>query len=181
MQQSEMHEKKEQMEEKSAEAVGRVKGSAKSMIDKRRMQAADNLGSVARAFRRSSEELSKEDATASRYTDFAAKQAEHLAAYLREGDIDQAMDKVERFARKRPEVFLGGAFAIGFFLSRFIKSSRPGGGYEAGGEYEEYQYGRYARPSYGASATRGEWTKQTGETVPAREGPIPTAPGVGPT
>jgi hypothetical protein len=184
MQQSDLHEKKVKMEEKSSETLGRAKSGAKNMLDKRRMQAADGLGSMAKAFRRSSDELRGEDATASKYTDFAAKQVENLAEYLRGRDLDQVMNKMEQFARKRPEVFLGGAFAIGFVLSRFLKSSRPGGGYEVGyeGGYRGgYEYGEYGPRSYGASSTRGEWTRQTGETASGRERPIPTAPGVGPT
>jgi hypothetical protein len=175
MQHTDIHEKKARLEEGSSEVLGRAKGGAMSMLEKRRMEAADSLGSVAKAFRRSSAELRGEDPTASRYSEFAANQVEHLAGYLR-GDVDQVMDRMERFARRRPEVFLGGAFAAGFILSRFLKSSRPEGGYA-----ERHGAGEYGPRSLGDSATRGEWTRESGEPELPRERPIPTAPGVGPT
>src|SRR5215217_3478282 len=53
----------------------------------------------------------------------AAEQAERLSGYLSERDANELLREVEDFARNRPAVFLGGAFAIGIAAARFLKSS----------------------------------------------------------
>jgi hypothetical protein len=180
MQQGEMQDKMHRVEEKASEAAGKAKEGAKGMIEKGRVQAAENLESVARAFRKTSTEIGGENAMAAKYTDFAARQAENMAEYLRGRDVEQVLDRVESFARRRPEVFLGGAFAIGFMLSRFLKSSRPGGGRVESG-YRRYGYEAYGPRTLGESSTRGEWTREPSTTEAAVRRPMTTTPGVGPT
>jgi hypothetical protein len=53
---------------------------------------------------------------------------------LRDKSMDQLVGEVETFVRREPVLFLTGAFALGFFASRFFKSSSPdnGFGYAAG-------------------------------------------------
>ena len=57
------------------------------------------------------------------YAEKAADQVERFSTYLRQTEVDEIMDEVRGFARRRPGLFLGGAAAIGFFASRFLKSS----------------------------------------------------------
>jgi hypothetical protein len=57
------------------------------------------------------------------YADEAADQVERFSGYLRETDVDEIVDEARGFARRRPAVFLGGAVALGFLATRFLKSS----------------------------------------------------------
>jgi len=65
-----------------------------------------------------------------RYADRAAEQLERLSSYLKDHDLRGFVRDTETFARRRPDLFLGGTFLAGLALARFLKSSapeRPGG------------------------------------------------------
>jgi hypothetical protein len=60
----------------------------------------------------------------------AASGLDRFAETLRSDDLDTLMHRVERFARRRPVAFLGGAAAAGAMVGRFLRSSgarRQGG------------------------------------------------------
>jgi hypothetical protein len=63
----------------------------------------------------------------SEYTEKAAELVEGFSGYLREKNVDQLLGEVERFARRQAALFVGGAFALGFLASRFLKSSSTNG------------------------------------------------------
>ena len=69
------------------------------------------------------------------YADKAADQVERFSTYLRETDVDEIAEEVRGFARRRPGLFLGSAAAIGFFATRFLKSSSEEQGSSAGDVY----------------------------------------------
>ena len=88
----------------------------------------DSLGSVAEALRQTALTLEEGnlDANFGRYAARAARQVDRLSNYLRDSDLrDLARDTAD-FARRRPELFLGGAFVAGLVLARFLKSSGAG-------------------------------------------------------
>jgi hypothetical protein len=47
-----------------------------------------------------------------------------VSNYLQNTDVSEMVDRTEEFARRRPALFLGGAFALGLLGARFLKSSR---------------------------------------------------------
>ncbi len=158
---------------KSKETMAKTEGRAKGMLENRKDQAAERLSHVAEAVRRSGRNMEGEDEKVARYTTMAADRIEDLAGYLRRRDVESFMDQAERFARKRPEVFLGGAFALGFLMSRFIKSS----GREAQYEPHEGVHGR----AYPGRTVPG-WQEETAAyDQPEKRRSTETAPGVGPT
>lgn len=118
---------------KGHELTDKAKGQARTMIDKQRDRSSSMLGSVASALRQTAQQLqSQEQGSIARYADSAAAKVDQLSGYLRDKDADQLISEAERMVRRRPAVFLGGAFALGFALSRFLKSSgmragSPGG------------------------------------------------------
>ena len=61
---------------------------------------------------------------ASEYIERAAQQIERVAEYVQNADMGKMMSEVEDFARRRPAVFIGSAFAAGLLAARFLKSSR---------------------------------------------------------
>jgi hypothetical protein len=95
------------------------------LVVRRKDGVVDTLGSVAEALRRTALTLEEGDLDANfgRYAARAARQVDRLSDYLRDSDLrDLARDTAD-FARRRPELFLGGAFVAGLMLARFLKSS----------------------------------------------------------
>jgi hypothetical protein len=83
---------------------------------------------VQSALRETAQQLRKQgQGSVGQYADKAADQVERFSGYLRETEVDQIMDEARGFARRRPALFLGGAVALGFFGTRFLKSSSQGG------------------------------------------------------
>ena len=58
-----------------------------------------------------------------RYIERASDQAQRFADYLRNAEPDQVVGEIQRFARRQPTLFLGGAFMLGLAASRFLKAS----------------------------------------------------------
>jgi hypothetical protein len=62
------------------------------------------------------------------YAHVAAEQINRAAHAIDRRNMDEITSEVEAFAQRQPAVFIGGAFAAGFLLARFLKSSRSGAG-----------------------------------------------------
>ncbi|MBE7549573.1 MAG: hypothetical protein HS126_00660 [Anaerolineales bacterium] len=114
----------EQVQHKAQEVAGQAQEQAKSAVASRKDQAIDQLGSVAQAFRTTSNELRNQDnGMIAQYADKVADQVDRISGYLEERDVAQLLGDAENFARRQPELFLGGAFIAGLLVGRFIKSS----------------------------------------------------------
>jgi hypothetical protein len=50
-----------------------------------------------------------------------------FADHIRQRGVTDMMDDVNQFARRRPAMFIGGAFLIGLGIARFMKSSAMSG------------------------------------------------------
>ncbi len=119
-----------QAKETASHVLDQAKDHASSRVDEQKQNLASGMQAVAHAFQSMGEELRKKEQGP--VADYAAEigqaiggQVEQLASYLRDRDIKQLVAETENFARRSPALFLGGAFAIGFAASRFLKSSRP--------------------------------------------------------
>ena len=99
---------------------------AKSRVERGKHEAAVTLGSVASRLRESGSQLRGDDRQdlAGEYVERAAEQIERAANYLRSADLREMVDEVEGFARRRPAVFIGSAFALGVLAARYFSSSR---------------------------------------------------------
>lgn len=126
------------------------------LVTRQKDQAADRLGGVAGALRDVANRLQEQDQATGfgPYATRAADQVDRLSRYLRDRDLNTFFRDTETFARRHPDVFLGGTFLAGLLLARFLKSSsdRGYGGYDANAyaSYDEgYGYGRrYGRSGY---------------------------------
>lgn len=108
----------------AARLAGRVREQAGRIVERRRDQAAQRIGSVSSALRDSGQRLRESDEDLlGRYAVSAAEQLEQLALYLQGQDLDTLLGDVETFARRRPELFVAGSFVAGLLLARFLKSS----------------------------------------------------------
>jgi hypothetical protein len=147
-------------------------------VSEQKGRTADTLSTVAQSLHQTSQLLRDQNEEGmSRYVDRAADQVERLAGYLQTTDIDEVVDSVEELARRRPGVFIGGAFAIGFLASRFIKASRRN---VEGNTYRPYD-GDYVTGGYDTSRGYGTTadTYRAAAIQPASEASSYSAPQTG--
>jgi hypothetical protein len=104
--------------------MDRVKETAAAQLSSQKDRATDGLGSLADAVRKTSQPLreNKQD-TIARYVEKTADQIEQFSTRLRERDLGDLVAEAQRFARRQPALFIGGAFAVGVLATRFLKSS----------------------------------------------------------
>lgn len=164
--------------ESGRESMGAAKGRVRALFEQQTHRAADQLTGVAHALHSAADQLKDENSgTAARYAGQAAERVEEVADLIRNSTVDDVVDRVEGFARRQPELFLGAAFAAGFLFARFVKSSgerrsqsgayggsarygtpdryRPdvAGAYPPAGTGHEYERGGYRTSTGGATGT----------------------------
>ena len=119
-------EAKVQAKEQADVLAEEAKEQAQSQLATQKARATDGLRSLSVALQDASSQLREEDQDAlARYTDTAAEQLGQFAELLRERSVGELLREAERYARREPALFLGGAVVLGFFGGRFLKSSRP--------------------------------------------------------
>jgi hypothetical protein len=111
--------------------LGGIKQNVTSRVDEQKNRAADGLGGIANVFRNAGNELRNENEALASYVDMASDQLRRFADQIREKGVDDMMDDVHNFARRRPALFIGGAFLIGIGIARFLKSSADRDAYES--------------------------------------------------
>lgn len=127
--------------------MDRVRERATAQLSTHKDRATDGLGSVAQAVRQSTQHLRdhKQDAIA-QYVEKAADQIDRFSTQLKNRDVNELVNEVQRFARRQPALFVGSAFAIGVIGARFLKSSSENRQY---GQYNQYGADRYGTSSSG--------------------------------
>jgi hypothetical protein len=105
--------------------MDKVRDGAVSQLNTQKDRATDRFGSVVQAVRQSTQQLREQqhDSIAD-YVDQAAGQLERFSNTLKEKNVSELLDEAQRFARRNPALFIGGAFALGLVSARFFKSSR---------------------------------------------------------
>ncbi len=141
--------------------MDKVKDGAVSQLAKQKDRTTDGIGSVASAVRQSTQQLrDQQHDKIAEYVEDAASQLERFSNTLKEKNVGELLDDAQRFARRNPALFVGGAFALGILSARFFKSSRDRSGngdwperYAPGGR--DYSRGRVS-PSPGGQYGRGD-------------------------
>ncbi|MFA5531801.1 MAG: hypothetical protein WDA11_14190 [Thiohalomonadaceae bacterium] len=97
--------------------------AGRDIMDRQRASVASELDTIVKALKKASEALQdeKQDAIAD-YTRRAADGLARFSGDLRDKDLGTLINRVNDYARRQPGVFLSGALAAGFMLSRFLKS-----------------------------------------------------------
>ena len=111
--------------ELASEAVDRAKDFATGEVSQQREKSAGEIGKLASALHQTSEELG--DTIAGPYVEKAASMLDRLSGSVRDASMSDAVRATERFARREPLLFLGGAFIAGILAARFLKSSERSG------------------------------------------------------
>lgn len=154
----------EQVKQSTGEAVQQAKSSTVQMLDQQKGRAAESLGGVASALRSTAHSLNDQQMGAiGQYAERAAESVDALADQLRDKGVEELLYEAERFARREPELFLGGAVVLGLLAARFFKASNARRqtyegrwqqgyerGYGYGGQYGYRGQGQgYAGSGYG--------------------------------
>jgi hypothetical protein len=107
--------------------MDRVREGATSQLSSQKDRAMDGLAGLARAVRQSTQSFRDiQQDTVAEYVERAGHRIEQLSVRLRERDATELLQDAQRFARRRPLVFIGTAFALGVVATRFLKSSGIG-------------------------------------------------------
>jgi hypothetical protein len=108
---------------KLGEAVEPVKEKAIEVAAQQKDAGADQIRIVARAVHGAASELESEMPQFAGYIHDAGQRLEQAASQLRNGNMDEMMDRLGQFARAQPLALFGGSVLAGFALTRFLKSS----------------------------------------------------------
>jgi hypothetical protein len=114
--------------DQAVKTAEQAKDYVSDLVDRQKGQAADRLGSLAGVLRDTAGRLREQNGAADLagigdYATKAADQVDRLSTYLRDRDLGTFVRDTETFARRHPDVFLGGTFLAGLLVARFLKSS----------------------------------------------------------
>ena len=117
-----------QAKEQTVEMAHQATDQVTQLVDQQKQQAAERLGGLAGALHEAAKKLEEKDTQGfGRYAHRAADQVERASRYLREKDLPSFVRDTEGFARRHPDLFLGGTLFAGVLLARFLKSSADRG------------------------------------------------------
>ncbi len=152
----------DQAKESAGQAYEAAADKASTKLDEQKSNLSGGLSAVADSVRKVGDNLRGPDVQdgiskfTAEYSDAAATKIENIANYFDQKSVREMYSDVENFARRNPAVFVGGAFALGLLLSRFLKSgadsqwsdqesrsrklhSMPSGGISTASEYSSGQ------------------------------------------
>lgn len=109
----------------TSQLTSQVKEQASTKLNAQMGQATQGLGSVASALTQVGDQMRDQNPQIAQFADTASDKIEQFSRQLEQKDVSELLGDVERFARRQPLAFLGGAFALGLLGSRFLKSSKP--------------------------------------------------------
>ena len=120
--------------EQAKDVANQARDHVQNLVGQQKDQAADRLRSLADALRDAGRKLNEGQQAGDfgQYADRAARQVDRLSNYLRDHELRDFVRDTETFARRRPEVFLGGTLIAGLMLARFLKASSPSQGRSSG-------------------------------------------------
>ena len=160
---------------KSGEAAHQLQEKSNEFVQTRKSELAGKVSGCGAAVRRAADKLrDEEDPNIAHYADMVADRFEQAGQYLETSDLRAMYHDVENFARRRPEIVLGGMFVAGLALARFLKASneRP---HDEMDQEENYWVEDYETTDVGMTGP-GDMSL-TGPVGPAPVAPTtPTAP-----
>lgn len=166
-------------------ALDQVREQGKHQLADQKDQVAGTIGDVAHAMRQTGHQLRQGNQdTVAQFMDQAANQLESFSDSLQHKSVEELVREAEGFARRQPALFLGGAFMLGLFAARFLKSSPPesrGMNGEFGTRYGNrmgfgHGTGRSMGMEAGAGAEGHPHPRSPEASIYDNPGPEPTAP-----
>lgn len=112
-----------EIRDQARQLVDDTRSQLQDQADGQRSQLAEALGAFGGELRALVDGRPEEAGTAGRYVEQVGGAVGELAAQIRERDLAGIVDDVQRFARRRPGVFLAAAAATGFLAGRLARST----------------------------------------------------------
>lgn len=132
-----------QTQEEATRLSEQARDQIATQAEQQKERATDQLEDIGSALHETSSTLrDREQDSVANFVEGTAHQIERLSEYLRTHSVNDMVSEVEHFARREPELFLGGAALLGLVGARFFKSSSPER--ERRGRYRTAPRGEYA-------------------------------------
>lgn len=154
-----------QAKQTASDVASQAKEGVSHRIDDQKHKAVEKIETVSSALRGAGKELEGTGPLPD-LAEKAAEGIERLAHYFETRSVNELVGSFERFARREPALFLGGAVALGMLAGRFLKSSSrrmsspayPLGGEDISDRYETYGYeGEYTDDFLSADDLQDDW------------------------
>lgn len=122
------HAQRDEIRDRARQTADEVREAARQqaegMFDRQKSAAAEQTEKLATVFRKMAKEFDQQDQHYfSGYANNLARCTDGISQRLREKDLEGLMSQVQEYSRRQPAIFIGGAIAAGFILSRFLRSS----------------------------------------------------------
>ncbi len=158
-----------------------LRDTGRSVVGQQKKRAGDELESISEAVHEAADQLhERNDHMVAQYIDSFAEQIERAANYVRRTEPSEMIETVSNFARRRPEVVIGGALLLGFIGARFIKASSTSRRQDASGMQHSSGL-QHAQPQRSEPFRSGVSQPGGGfETRTSEAGPIATTPPAAP-
>ncbi len=116
-----------------SEAVGlasTLRQGLESQAEQQKHRIADRIGQLADRVQRSADDLREDEAWLARLMERGARELGGVADDIARNDVAGILGSAEVFVRRQPALFVGAAVALGFALTRVVRSGdEPGRGY----------------------------------------------------
>lgn len=110
------------------------------MLEERKGWITGEVDAVAHALHRSADQLGADGSKAAQYADWAAGALDRVSEHLHQKDVKSLLRETQEFARREPGLVIGGALALGFALTRFLKSSEAHPESTSGEQFSQHRY-----------------------------------------
>jgi hypothetical protein len=115
----------EEVKTAAQSAAREAQEAGRDFVHEQKEKLAQKVDEYAEAVRAASERLRSEEGNVlATPAQKAAEQLGRVSSYLRDKEPGDALDDLESFARRKPEVVFGAFFAVGLAAARFFKASR---------------------------------------------------------
>jgi len=115
----------DQAQDAASKVLDLAKTQFRSQLENQKNRVAGSVGSIASALRQAGQQLEGQNlGIVGQYAYSAANELDQLNGYIQRKRVDDLIVEAEDMARAHPEIFVGGAFALGLLAARFFKSSR---------------------------------------------------------
>lgn len=120
----------DQVQDTAGQATAQARETALSLLNNQKGYVTANLDALADALRQASAQLrgSEGGALFAGYLDTAATRVQGVSGHLDAHEVSDLYADLESYARRQPAVFLGGMFAAGALVARFLRSTGGGAG-----------------------------------------------------
>lgn len=122
---------REELKREASETTDELRNAARqqaeSMLDRQKAAAADQAEKVTTVLHKMADEFERQEQPYfSGCVNELAKRSDVFTRNLRERDLHFLAEQTRDYSRQHPALFMGGAIAAGFMLSRFLRSSSQG-------------------------------------------------------